>query len=144
MEKEGGFYTRVDEHLAEFLAHLNSFYIATANAQGQPYIQHRGGPRGFLRILDEQTLGFADYSGNRQYISLGNLTENERVCLFLMDYSKKRRIKIWGRARVERDPAWINKLMPEGYKARPEQAINHLDRGMGRQLPAAHSPSRAL
>jgi uncharacterized protein len=123
MEAEGGFYTEVDERLARFLSQLNSFYIATANAQGQPYIQHRGGPVGFLRILDQKTLGFADYSGNRQYISLGNLAENDRVCLFLMDYGKQQRIKIWGHARVERDPQWIEKLMPEGYKARPEQAI---------------------
>jgi predicted pyridoxine 5'-phosphate oxidase superfamily flavin-nucleotide-binding protein len=123
MEEEGGFYTTVDERLARFLSNRNSFYMATANAQGQPYIQHRGGPKGFLRILDEKTLGFADYSGNRQYISLGNLAENDRVCLFLMDYGEQERIKIWGRARVERDAAWIEKLMPENYRARPEQVI---------------------
>jgi hypothetical protein len=122
-QEEGVFYTSVNERLGLFLAQLNSFYMATANAQGQPYIQHRGGPRGFLRILDERTLGFADYAGNRQYISMGNLTENDRVCLFLMDYARQRRIKIWGRARVERDPTWIGKLMPEDYRARPEQVI---------------------
>jgi hypothetical protein len=123
MEEQGGFYTEVDERLAAFLAPLNSFYIATASAGGQPYIQHRGGPPGFLRIVDKTTLGFADYSGNRQYISLGNLTENDRVCLFLMDYVHLRRIKIWGRARVERDPALIEKFMPEDYRARAEQVI---------------------
>jgi predicted pyridoxine 5'-phosphate oxidase superfamily flavin-nucleotide-binding protein len=123
MEAEGGFFTEVNERLTSFLANLNSFYLATANAEGQPYIQHRGGPPGFLRILDNKTLGFADYSGNRQYISLGNLAENNRVCLFLMDYIHQRRIKIWGRARVERDPAWIEKLMPKDYRAKPEQAI---------------------
>jgi len=123
MEKEGGFYTQVDERLALFLSGLNSFYLGTANAQGQPYIQHRGGPPGFLRIIDEKTLGFADYSGNRQYISVGNLSENDRVCLFLMDYVHRQRVKIWGRARVEHDPAMIKKLMPEDYRAHPEQAI---------------------
>ena len=123
MEAQGGFYTTVDDRLAVFLSHLDSFFLATANAQGQPYIQHRGGPPGFLRILDEKTLGFADYSGNRQYISLGNLAENDRVCLFLMDYVHQQRIKIWGRARVDRDPAVIEKLMPQNYRARPEQAI---------------------
>jgi uncharacterized protein len=123
MEESGGFYTEVDEYLTNFIAPLDSFYLATANKDGQPYIQHRGGPKGFLRILDQHTLGFADFSGNRQYISLGNLTENDRVCLFLMDYERKERVKIWGRARVERDPVWIEKLMPDGYKARPEQVI---------------------
>jgi predicted pyridoxine 5'-phosphate oxidase superfamily flavin-nucleotide-binding protein len=123
MEKEGGFDTTVDERLTQFLSNLNSFYIATATKEGQPYIQHRGGPKGFLRILNEKTLGFADYAGKRHYTRLGNLSENDRVCLFLMDYEHKRRIKIWGRARVERDPVWMEKLMPEKYRARPEQAI---------------------
>lgn len=123
MEAEGGFNTEVDDRLSHFLAGLNSFYLSTASKDGQPYIQHRGGPKGFLRILDARTLGFADYSGNRQYISSGNLSENDRVCLFLMDYVHKRRIKIWGRARVEHDPAVIEKLMPSGYRARPEQAM---------------------
>lgn len=123
MEAEGGFYTEVDERLAAFIADLNSFYLATANTAGQPYIQHRGGPSGFLHILDRKTLGFADYSGNRQYISLGNLSENDKVCLFLMDYANRERIKIWGRARVETDPVVIEKLTPANYRARPEQAI---------------------
>jgi predicted pyridoxine 5'-phosphate oxidase superfamily flavin-nucleotide-binding protein len=123
MESQGGFYTEVDERLATFIANLNSFYLATANTSGQPYIQHRGGPPGFLHILDKKTLGFADFSGNRQYISMGNLAENDKVCLFLMDYVNQERIKIWGRARVETDPTVIEKLMPVNYRARPEQAI---------------------
>ena len=87
-------------------------------------MQHRGGPRGFLRVLDEHTLGFADYRGNRQYITLGNLAENERAFIFLVDYRERARIKLWGRARVLEDDAdLVARLMPDGYKARPEQAI---------------------
>ena len=124
MEARGGWETSITEDLAAFVGEQNSFFLATANADGQPYIQHRGGPPGFLRVLDETTLGFADYRGNRQYISLGNLSENPKVHLFLIDYATQRRIKIWGEARViEDDPALLAKLMPAGYDARPEQAI---------------------
>jgi len=124
MEENGGWKDRVTPDLAAFIAERDSFFIATANAQGQPYIQHRGGPRGFLRVVDERTLGFADYRGNRQYITLGNLAENERAFLFLMDYANRQRIKIWGRARVvDDDRELVARLMPEGYKAKPEQVI---------------------
>jgi uncharacterized protein len=124
MEGNGGWRDRVDPELAAFIAERDSFFIATASAQGQPYVQHRGGPRGFLRIIDERTLGFADYRGNRQYITLGNLAENDRALLFLIDYANGRRVKIWGRARVvDSDPELIETLMPEGYKAKPEQII---------------------
>jgi uncharacterized protein len=124
MEENGGWEDRVTPDLAAFIAERDSFFIATANAQGQPYIQHRGGPRGFLRVIDERTLGFADYRGNRQYITLGNLAENARAFLFLIDYAERRRIKIWGRARVvDGDPSLVATLMPEGYKAKPEQVI---------------------
>jgi len=124
MEERGGWQTRVTADLAAFLAERNSAYLATANAAGQPYVQHRGGPKGFIRVLDEKTLGFADYVGNRQYISTGNLTENDRAFLFLMDYARRRRVKIWGRARiVADDPQLLARLMPEGYDARPQQAI---------------------
>jgi predicted pyridoxine 5'-phosphate oxidase superfamily flavin-nucleotide-binding protein len=124
MEEKGGWQTKITPDLAGFLAERDSAYLATANAAGQPYVQHRGGPKGFIRVLDEKTLGFADYVGNRQYISTGNLTENDRAFLFLMDYVQRRRVKIWGRARVvEDDPQLLARLMPEGYKARPEQAI---------------------
>ncbi len=99
-------------------------FLATASAQGQPYVQHRGGPAGFLRVLGPCTLGFADFRGNRQYISQGNLGENRQAFLFLIDYTARRRIKIWGRARiVEGVAALVAKLMPDGYDARPEQAL---------------------
>ena len=124
MEQNGGWQTTIDDDLAAFIAQQTSFYLATANAEGQPYIQHRGGPRGFLRVLDPHTLGFADFRGNRQYITVGNLTENPKVHLFLMDYAHRQRVKIWGEARVvEDDPALITQLMPAGYEARPERAL---------------------
>lgn len=124
LEQRGGWEDRVTPELAAFLAERDSFYLATANALGQPYVQHRGGPRGFLRVLDDRTLAFADFRGNRQYISQGNLAENDRAFLFLMDYVRRRRIKIWGRARVvEDDPALLERLADPGYEGRPEQAI---------------------
>jgi predicted pyridoxine 5'-phosphate oxidase superfamily flavin-nucleotide-binding protein len=124
VEQHGGWRTEVDEKLTAFLADINSLYLATASADGQPYIQHRGGPKGFVKILDSKTLAFADYSGNRQYITQGNLTENPKAHIFLMDYAHRRRVKIWGEARVvEDDPALLASLMPQGYRARPEQAI---------------------
>jgi predicted pyridoxine 5'-phosphate oxidase superfamily flavin-nucleotide-binding protein len=124
VEQHGGWRTEVDENLTAFLADINSLYFATASADGQPYIQHRGGPKGFVKILDKKTLAFADYSGNRQYITQGNLTENPKAHIFLMDYAHRRRVKIWGEARVvEDDPALLASLMPQGYKARPEQVI---------------------
>jgi predicted pyridoxine 5'-phosphate oxidase superfamily flavin-nucleotide-binding protein len=124
VEQHGGWRTEVDENLTAFLAYINSLYFATASADGQPYIQHRGGPKGFVKILDKKTLAFADYSGNRQYITQGNLTENPKAHIFLMDYAHRRRVKIWGEARVvEDDPALLASLMPPGYKARPEQVI---------------------
>ena len=108
VEARGGWRTEIDEHLAAFVAEANSMYLATASADGQPYIQHRGGPKGFVRVLDKNTLAFADYSGNRQYITQGNLSENPKAHLFLMDYAHRRRVKIWGEARVvDDDPAPI-------------------------------------
>ena len=124
MEEKGGFATKIDDGLAAFIANTRSFYFATANPDGQPYIQHRGGPKGFLRVLDPHTLAFADFSGNRQYITTGNLADNPRAMLFLMDYTQRKRVKIWGTARaVEDEPELIAKLFPDGYKARAEQAI---------------------
>ena len=124
LEENGGWRTEVDENLAGFLANTNSFYLATANAAGQPYIQHRGGPKGFVKVLDKTTLAFADFSGNRQFITQGNLSENPKAHIFIMDYAHKRRVKIWGEARVvDDDPAMTRALMPQGYKARPEQVI---------------------
>jgi predicted pyridoxine 5'-phosphate oxidase superfamily flavin-nucleotide-binding protein len=124
VEANGGWRTEIDERLAAFLAETDSFFLATASADGQPYIQHRGGPRGFVRILDKKTMAFTDYSGNRQYITQGNLSENTKAYIFIMDYAHRRRVKIWGEARVvEDDPALTQSLMPKGYKARPEQVI---------------------
>ena len=124
MEQGAGWNTEVTDDLAQFLAGQNSWFLATVNAQGQPYIQHRGGPAGFLRVLDEHTLGFADLRGNKQYISRGNLAENAKVHLFLIDYVNRVRIKIWGEAKVvEGDPALLAKLTMPGYKAKPERAI---------------------
>ena len=124
VEENGGWRTEVDDNLATFLAQTDSFFLATASADGQPYIQHRGGPKGFVKVLDKTTLAFADYSGNRQFISQGNLSENLKAHIFLMDYAHRRRVKIWGEARVvDDDPALTRSLMPQGYKARPEQVI---------------------
>lgn len=115
--------TLTDE-LRSFIAHQRSFYLGTAAADGQPYIQHRGGPPGFLKVLDDRTLAFADFQGNRQFISQGNLEENPRAFLFLMDYENRERLKIWGRARVvEDDPELVASLMPADYAAKPEQSI---------------------
>ena len=122
--EQRGWRTEVDEGLAAFLADVDSFYLATASADGQPYIQHRGGPKGFLRVLDKRTLAFTDYAGNRQYITQGNLSENPKAYIFIMDYAHRRRVKIWGEARVVEDDASLtDSLMPKGYKARAEQAI---------------------
>jgi len=124
VEAGGGWRTGIDENLAGFLAQANSLYFATASAKGQPYIQHRGGPKGFVRIFDKNTLAFADYSGNLQYITQGNLSENPKAHIFVMDYAHRRRVKLWGEARIiEDDPALLQSLMPGGYRARPEQAI---------------------
>ena len=115
---------RITLDLAGFLADRESFYMATVSSDGHPYIQHRGGPKGFLRVLDDKTLGFADFSGNRQYISSGNLDGNDRVHLFFMDYAHSRRIKLWGRARmVDDDPDLVGRLVVPDYKARPERAV---------------------
>ena len=124
VEEQGGWRTEIDEKLAGFLANTNSFFMATATADGQPYIQHRGGPRGFVKILDKNTIAFADYAGNQQYLTQGNLTENPKAHIFIVDYAHRRRVKIWGEARVvEDDPALTQALMPKGYRARPEQVI---------------------
>lgn len=123
MEAQGGFRTAIDERLIAMLAEANTAYLGTATKDGQPYIQHRGGPRGFIRVVGEHTLGFADYTGNRQYVSTGNLADNPKAFLFLMDYARKARIKVWGRARFTGDPAIIVQLMPADYRAQPEAAL---------------------
>ena len=124
MEQGGSWATRVTPELADFIAAQRSFYLATANPDGQPYIQHRGGPPGFLRVLDDSTLGFADFAGNRQYITLGNLRDNPKVHLFLMDYENRQRVKLWGQARViEHDAALLARLVTGSYQARAQRAI---------------------
>jgi predicted pyridoxine 5'-phosphate oxidase superfamily flavin-nucleotide-binding protein len=124
MEEGEGWSTTITSALATFIAEQNSIYLGTANADGQPYIQHRGGPPGFVRVVDESTLAFVDFKGNRQYITQGNLTENPKAFIFLMDYARRRRIKLWGTAWfVEGDADLVKSLMPDGYRAQPEQVF---------------------
>ena len=123
-EEKGSWKTRITPDLAEFIGAQTSTFLATANGEGQPYIQHRGGPAGFLHVLDDKTIGFVDFAGNRQYITQGNLADNPKAQMFLIDYAQRKRVKIWGEARiVEDDPELTAKLMPEGYKARAEHVI---------------------
>lgn len=124
MEQSSKWQTEIDDRLAGFIAQRNSFYFGTANADGQPYIQHRGGPKGFLKVLDDKRLAWADYTGNRQYITVGNLEDNPKAYIFLMDYANQRRMKLWGTAKVvEDDAALLEQLMDNGYRARPERAV---------------------
>lgn len=124
MESHGGWQTKVSHDLAGFLAGLDMFYLGTVNGEGQPYIQYRGGPPGFLKVIDDQTLGFADFGGNRQYITLGNLAENPKAFIFLMDYMNRQRIKIWGRAEVIEDSAELNeRLHDPDYVGKVERSI---------------------
>lgn len=124
MEEGVGWNHKVPSELQHFLKQMDSFYLGTTGSQGHPYIQHRGGPKGFLKTLDETTLAFADYSGNRQYITAGNLSENPRAFIFLMDYVNRRRIKIWGTARVEEeDQELLHQVADPDYEGRPERVI---------------------
>jgi len=141
MESEHGWRTVISSSLKDFIEAQTSVFLATANAEGQPYIQHRGGPAGFLRVLDEHTLAFADFSGNRQYITLGNLADNPHAHLFVIDYARRRRVKIWGTARAVDDPELIAKLMPEDYEAQPERAIVFTVEALDMNCPQ-HIPQR--
>ncbi len=124
MEERGSWQIRITPDLAAFVERQTSVFLATANSEAQPYIQHRGGPPGFLKVLDDRTIGFADFVGNKQYITQGNLADNPKAQLFLIDYARRQRIKIWGEARVvEGDAGLLARLMPDGYKARPDQVI---------------------
>jgi predicted pyridoxine 5'-phosphate oxidase superfamily flavin-nucleotide-binding protein len=114
----------VSPDLAGFIAELDTAFLATTSAEGSPYIQHRGGPKGFINLLDDKTLAFADFAGNKQYITISNLAGNDRAYLFLLDFANKQRIKVWGRARVvENDPDLMERLVDTSYRARPERAI---------------------
>jgi uncharacterized protein len=119
----GRFARELSADVMAFIAQRDSAYLATASADGQPYVQHRGGPPGFLQILDDHTLAFLDYPGNKQFISVGHLAENERAFMFLMDYANARRLKLWGRAQVSNDPELISSLMPSAGSRRVEHAI---------------------
>ncbi len=123
MEDRGGWPDRIAPDLEQLIARVRSFYLGTASAAGQPYIQHRGGPPGFLCVLDDKTLGFADYRGNRQYVTLGNLAENPRAFIFLMDYSKRLRIKLWGSARVVEGDDRLLQLVSKAASTAPERCI---------------------
>jgi uncharacterized protein len=124
MEAKGGWQQTIDDELKSFVEAQVSVFLATASADGQPYVQHRGGPPGFLKVLDAHTIAFADFAGNRQYISQGNLSENPKAQLFLIDYAARRRIKIWGTARVvEGDTESLARLKSDGYPARAEQVL---------------------
>jgi predicted pyridoxine 5'-phosphate oxidase superfamily flavin-nucleotide-binding protein len=124
LEHGDGWESTVTPELAEFLEKMDMFYLGTASAGGQPYIQHRGGPAGFLKVIDEKTLAFADFGGNRQYITLGNLSENPKALIFLMDYPNRQRVKLWGTAKVVEDAAaLIERLRDPEYPGKVERAI---------------------
>ena len=124
MEEAGSWQSHIPPDLKEFIEAQTSVFLATANATGQPYVQHRGGPAGFLRVVDNRTIGFVDFVGNRQFVTVGNLAENPKAHLFLIDYARRQRVKIWGEARViEGDEALTAELMPQGYEARAAQVI---------------------
>lgn len=142
LEEHGGFDTLITEELAQFIAEQRSFFLATANAAGQPYIQHRGGPPGFLHVVDEKTLAFVDFKGNRQFITQGNLSDNPRAFLFLIDFATRRRIKIWGTAKVvEGNEELLRQLMPAAYRARAEQVISFTVAAWDENCPQ-HIPQR--
>ncbi len=142
MEEAGSWETEISEDLQSFIEAQTSVFLATANAAGQPYIQHRGGPPGFLRVRDPRTLAFVDFIGNRQYITLGNLAENPQAHLFLIDYARRRRVKIWGEARViDGDTALIEELAISGYKGRASQVIEFTVRAWDANCPQ-HIPQR--
>ncbi len=123
VEKRGSWTSVITPELEVFIAERDSLYLGTSSASGQPYIQHRGGPKGFVKVLDEKTLAFAEFSGNAQYISLGNLGENPKAFIFLMDYPNRMRIKIWGTAHFSDDPELVARLTDESYGARVERAL---------------------
>ncbi|QPC90673.1 pyridoxamine 5'-phosphate oxidase family protein [Mesorhizobium sp. INR15] len=142
VEERGGWQSVITPDIAAFIGMQTSVFLSTANGEGQPYIQHRGGPSGFLKVLDEHTIGFADFAGNKQFISQGNLADNPQAFLFLIDYAHRQRIKIWGTARVvENDDELMARLMPQDYRARPEQVILFTVKAWDANCPQ-HIPQR--
>ena len=142
-----GYPDRVTPDLAGFIAELDTAFLATVSAEGAPYIQHRGGPKGFIKVLDDKTLGFADFAGNKQYITISNLAGNDRAYLFLLDFANRQRIKLWGRARVmENDPTLMERLVDPGYRARPERALQSPPRGLRHSVDPGYRarPERAI
>ena len=124
MAEKRDWQTKITEQLRFFISERDSFYMASANADGQPYIQHRGGPKGFLKVMDDQHLAFADFSGNRQYISVGNFDENNKVHLFLIDYPNRKRIKIWGEASIITNQSnLIEQFIDKDYEVPIERII---------------------
>ena len=118
------FRSEITDDLRQFLAVVDTFFLATASADGRPYVQHRGGPPGFLKPIGTRTLAFADFAGNRQYITLGHLKENDRAHIFIPHFATQQRVKLWGRARViEGDLELMERLVDPVYKARPERAV---------------------
>lgn len=116
--------TEITDDLRQFLGVIDTFFFATASADGRPYIQHRGGPPGFLKTIGTHTLAFADFAGNRQYITLGHLKENDRAHIFILHFATQQRVKLWGRARaVEGDVELMERLVDPAYNARPQRAI---------------------
>jgi predicted pyridoxine 5'-phosphate oxidase superfamily flavin-nucleotide-binding protein len=124
LEKASQKNDRLNEDLTAFIAGIDSFFMATANRDGWPYVQHRGGPPGFLKVLDDRTLAFADYGGNKQFLTIGNLLENDRVCLFVIDYAQGRRLKLWGHATViDDDQAFRARVRDPDYPAPVERIV---------------------
>jgi predicted pyridoxine 5'-phosphate oxidase superfamily flavin-nucleotide-binding protein len=125
MDKGEDYNHVLGQREADFIAARDSFYMASVSETGWPYLQHRGGPAGFMKILDEQTIGFADFRGNRQYVSLGNLTKDDRVALFFMDYPNQTRLKLLGRVQVvdSQDSSLLKDLELESYRARVERGF---------------------
>jgi predicted pyridoxine 5'-phosphate oxidase superfamily flavin-nucleotide-binding protein len=118
------FKSEITDDLRQFLAVIDTFFFATASADGRPYVQHRGGPPGFLKPIGTHMLAFADFAGNRQYITLGHLKENDRAHIFIPHFATQQRVKLWGRARVvEGDLALMERLVDPAYKAKPERAV---------------------
>lgn len=125
MDRGEDYNNVLGQHEANFIAARDSFYMASVSETGWPYVQHRGGPVGFMKIIDEQTIGFADFRGNRQYVSLGNLTKDDRVALFFMDYVNQTRLKLLGRVRIvgSEEPRLLKDLEVEAYGARVERGF---------------------